>query len=295
MSAGDRGNRGSIFLESAPVLAQEACRGGQFRLQLLAPRCAAAATPGSFIHLSCGPARPLRRPLSLLRADPATGRIEVLYKVIGPGLAALAALRPGEVVSCLGPIGRGFAALPARQRALLIGGGVGLPPLVFLAESMATQPAAGWQPLLLAGSEIPFPFPTGRATIPVAGTPGDATHALPFLEERGIANRLASRAGLPGCHAGFVTDLAAAWLAALAPAERAVVAVYACGPPPMLQAAAALAGQHELPCQVSLEERMACGVGGCAGCAVQVATPDGPAMQRVCVDGPVFDADAVFA
>ena len=103
-----------------------------------------------------------------------------------------------------------------------------------------------------------------------------------------------SRSGFPGCYDGFVTGLADAWLGSLDAATRGQVEIFACGPTPMLEATAAVARRHGLPCQVSLEEFMACAVGGCAGCTVRVATPEGPAMKRVCVDGPVFDADAVF-
>jgi dihydroorotate dehydrogenase electron transfer subunit len=117
---------------------------------------------------------------------------------------------------------------------------------------------------------------------------------MPLLEEWGIASRLASGAGFPGCFDGFVTQLAAAWLDALPPAALAEVSVYSCGPTPMLAAVAKLAQARSLPCQVSLEEYMACAVGGCAGCAVRVQTPAGPAMKRVCVDGPVFEAATVF-
>jgi dihydroorotate dehydrogenase electron transfer subunit len=92
-----------------------------------------------------------------------------------------------------------------------------------------------------------------------------------------------------------VTELADAWLGSLTPAERAEVEVMTCGPHPMLVAVAALARRFGVPCQVSLEENMACGVGGCAGCTVLVQTPDGPAMKRVCVDGPVFDAATIFS
>jgi len=91
-----------------------------------------------------------------------------------------------------------------------------------------------------------------------------------------------------------VTELASQWLAGLGAAERAEVAVYACGPPPMLAAAARLARANSLPCQVALEEFMACAVGGCAGCAVEVRTSAGTSMKRVCVDGPVFEAETVF-
>ncbi|MBM5811830.1 MAG: dihydroorotate dehydrogenase electron transfer subunit [Gammaproteobacteria bacterium] len=292
MSAG--AERGSVFLEPATVLVHDSRGSGQFLLQLQAPRCAAAATPGSFVHLACGPGIPMRRPLSLLRAAAAAGRIELLYRVVGHGLQALTARRPGEVLSCLGPIGRGFKPRPERPRALLIGGGVGIPPLIFLAETLAADRGGNWQPLLLAGSEVPWPLATRPAALAVAGMPDAATHALTAIEERGVPNRLASRAGLPGCHDDHVTALAAHWLAGLSAAERAIVAIYACGPPLMLRAAASLARRYDLPCEVSLEERMACGVGGCAGCAVEVQTAAGPSMQRVCVDGPVFDATTVF-
>ena len=84
------------------------------------------------------------------------------------------------------------------------------------------------------------------------------------------------------------------WLDALDNEARAQVEIFSCGPHPMLEAVAKLAKEYELPCQVSLEEFMACGVGGCAGCVVQVETEQGPAMKRVCVDGPVFEAAQVF-
>ena len=121
-----------------------------------------------------------------------------------------------------------------------------------------------------------------------------ASHGLALLEGWGVPSRLTSLQGYEGCFRGYVTELARHWLDSLAPAERDEVSVYACGPTPMLEAAAALALEYDLPCEVSLEEYMACAVGGCAGCAVAVRTPEGVAMKRVCVDGPVFDARAVF-
>lgn len=293
MSA-DRAHRGTIFLEDAGVLAHRAFAGGQFILRLAAPRCAAAATPGSFVHLTCGPDLPMRRPLSIMRANAAEGWVEVLYKVVGRGLAELALRRPGETLSCLGPIGRGFTASPARPRLLLVGGGVGIPPIVFLSETLAAG-RRGFRPLVLMGSELPFPFEAVASRLPAPGLPADATAAMPLLEELGVPSRLASLSGFAGCHRGYVTGLAEAWLASLPAAERDEVEIFACGPHAMLVAVAALARRHGVPCQVSLEENMACGVGGCAGCTVLVQTPEGPAMKRVCVDGPVFDAVTVFA
>jgi dihydroorotate dehydrogenase electron transfer subunit len=291
--SGARAHRGTIFLEDAMALEHRAYAGGQYDLRLAAPRCARAATPGSFVHLTCGPDLPMRRPLSIMRAHAAEGWIELLYKVVGHGLAELALRKPGETLSCLGPIGRGFAPDPGRPRRLLVGGGVGVPPIVFLAEALAAR-GGEVPPLVLMGSELPWPFESAPSQLPAPGLPAGATAAMPLLESLGVPSRLASLAGFDGCHRGYVTELADAHLDSLTAAERADAEVFACGPHGMLVAVAALARRHGVACQVSLEENMACGVGGCAGCTVLVQTPDGPAMKRVCVDGPVFDAATVF-
>jgi dihydroorotate dehydrogenase electron transfer subunit len=287
-------SRGSIFLEQARVISQHAFEAQQFVLRLAAPRCAARAAPGSFVHLTCDASIPMRRPLSIMRADARAGWIELLYKALGPGLRALAAHKAGTELSVLGPIGRPFSAHPARPRTLLLGGGVGIPPMVFLAERLREPRGGAWKPLVLMGSEVPFAFRTRPSALIVPGIPAGSIACMPLLEEWGVPCRLASRADLPGCFPGLVTELADAWLASLSAAELAAVEIFSCGPTPMLKASAALARRYQLPCQVSLEEFMACAVGGCAGCTVAVRTSDGPAMKRVCVDGPVFDAYSVY-
>lgn len=287
-----KSHRGTIHLEQAEVLAQEAHAGGQFILRLHAPRCAARARPGSFVHIQCNPLLPLRRPLSIMRASPEAGWVELLYKAVGRGTRLLADRRVGERLSLLGPIGRPFELHPQRTRPLLLGGGVGIPPMVFLADQLRRR--SGWKPLVVMGSEAPFPFQSRPSRIVVPGMPEGVIAAMPLLEDWGVASRLASLQGYAGCYDGYVTDLARCWLEALTPEQRAEVEIFACGPHPMLEACARLARDYGLPCQVSLEEFMACGVGGCAGCVVEVKTPEGPAMKRVCVDGPVFDAQAVF-
>lgn len=286
--------RGTIFLENARVISQLAYDAEQFVLRVAAPRCAAHAQPGSFAHLTCDATIPMRRPLSIMRANPGAGWIEMLYKVVGPGLHALAARKAGDEVSVLGPIGRPFTPHPQRPRPLLVGGGVGIPPMVFLAEALRADTRAAWRPVVLMGSEVPFPFRPRPSTIIVPGMPAGTIACMPLLEEWNIASRLASRSDFPGCYPGFVTELADAWLGTLTAAELADIGIFACGPTAMLKVVAALARKYQLPCQVSLEEFMACAVGGCAGCTVEVRTPEGPAMKRVCVDGPVFDAYAVF-
>ena len=293
MSVG-RPHRGTLFVESAEVVSQESFPGRQYVLRLQAPRCAARATAGSFAHVSVDPAIPMRRPLSIMRADPAAGWIELLYKVMGEGLGHLATRKKGDAVSLIGPIGQGFTLSPSRPRALLIGGGVGIPPMIFLAEDIRARADVGFKALAILGSELPFPFRARPSTIIVPGMPDGVIASMPLLEDWGIASRLTSKSGFPGCHDGYVTDLARLWLAQLDAKTLAEVEIFACGPTAMLRAVAKLATEFDVACQVSLEEFMACAVGGCAGCVVEVATPAGKAMKRVCVDGPVFEAGAVF-
>jgi len=289
-----REHRGTIFVEDAELLSQQEFPGQQFVIRLRAPKCAAAATPGSFAHLTVDPQIPMRRPLSIQRVDAKAGWVEILYKIVGPGLEALSKRPVGATISVMGPIGNGFKPSPARPRTLLVGGGVGIPPMVFLAESLKERADAEWKPLVLMGSEIPFPFQARPSTILMPGIPDGVIACMPLLDSWGVPSRLATLAGFAGCFDGYVTDLAAAWLSSLDEQALAEVELFACGPTPMLQATARVARRFGVPCQVSLEEFMACAVGGCAGCAVPVVTDTGLAMKRVCVDGPVFDANAVY-
>jgi dihydroorotate dehydrogenase electron transfer subunit len=288
----NRPHRDTIFLEEAEILSHQTHEGDQFTLRLLAPHCAAKAQPGNFVHLTCDPQRPMRRPISIMRADPAEGWIDLLYKRVGIGTGLLSQRKKGEKISLLGPIGRPFSPTSERHRPLLIGGGVGMPPMIFLAEALRDD--AERQPMVILGSEVPFPFKPTPSKMLLPGIPEGVIAAMPLLDDWDIPSRLASLQGYAGCFEGYVTDLARHWLDGLDAAVRESVEVFSCGPHPMLQAVATLAAEYDLPCQVSLEEFMACGVGGCAGCVVEVQTDEGPAMKRVCVDGPVFDARLVF-
>ncbi len=285
-------HRDTIHLEDAEILAHQAYEGEQYLLRVQAPQTAARAEPGSFVHLQVDPQRPMRRPLSIMRVDPQAGWVEFLYKVFGEGTRLLARRQPGELLSLLGPIGMPFRPHAERPRTLLIGGGVGIPPMVFLADRLRRDPA--WQPFVIMGSEVPFPFTSRPSQHIVPGMPEGVIAAMPLLEDWGVPSRLTSLQGYPGCFEGYVTELARAWLDALDATQRGEVEVFACGPHPMLEAVARLAREYDLPCQVSLEEFMACAVGGCAGCVVEVATEQGSVMKRVCVDGPVFEARSVF-
>lgn len=284
--------RGTLFLEDAKILSQDVFSDDQFILRVRAPKCAAHAQAGSFAHITCDPLLPMRRPLSIMRVDAQAGWVDFLYKIVGDGLRLLSQRTIGETISVLGPIGKPFALHERYRRPLLLGGGVGIPPMVFLADALRHQ--SDYSPVLFMGSEVPFPFSLVTSRLDVAGIDPSSNQTLELLEHWNIPARLATLQGYDGCFDGYVTQAAARWLDTLNAQERAEVEVFACGPTPMLEACAKLARDFNLPAQVSLEEHMACAVGGCAGCTVLVNTENGQSMQRVCVDGPVFDAREVF-
>ena len=285
--------RGTLFVEDARIINVGTFPDEQFIIRFNAPHSAENATPGSFVHIQCDQTIPMRRPLSIMRVNADEGWIEVLFKIVGDGLRALGSKKQGDVVSIIGPIGHGFTPSPDRPRTLLIGGGVGIPPMVFLAEYLKND-GTKWQPLVIMGSEIPFPFQLAQSDIATPWLAADVVSTMPLMEQWQIPARLASLAEYEGTFRGYVTDLAHRWLNSLTKDALQDVELFSCGPTPMLKAVAALADEFDVPCQVSLEEFMACAVGGCAGCTVLVRTQDGDAMKRVCVDGPVFDAATVF-
>ena len=291
MNVVNRPHRDTIVIEDAELLATTAHAGEQIVLRLRAPEIVRRARPGTFVHLRCAPTRAMRRPMSIMLVDTRQGTLDILFKVHGAGTAELAQRKPGERLSLMGPIGVPFRLEGYRSRPLLIGGGVGMPPMVYLADHLRQRKEL--TPFVVMGSEVPFPFRSQPSRILVPGMPAGVIAAMPLLEDWGIASRLASRQAYAGCFEGLVTELAGRWIDALGAAARDDIEIFACGPTPMLKAVQALAGRYDLPAQISLEEYMACAVGGCAGCTVRVNLPGGPAMKRVCVDGPVFEASVV--
>ena len=291
-------HRNTIFVENCEILSHEAFDGDQYIMRVQAPKIAAKAQPGSFAHLTVHPLRPMRRPISIMRVNKEQGWVDFLYKKLGEGTTLLAENKVGETINIMGPIGKAFEIKLERKRPLLIGGGVGMPPMVFIAEHCAQlnrENKNNYEPFVILGSEVPFPFTTKPSEIMVSGMPDGVIASMPLLDEWNIPSRLASLQGYAGTYEGYVTDLARHWLKSLTKEQLNEVEIYSCGPHPMLEAVAKLAKEFDLPCQVSLEEFMACAVGGCAGCVVEVQTEQGSAMKRVCVDGPVFDAYSVFS
>jgi dihydroorotate dehydrogenase electron transfer subunit len=227
------------------------------------------ADPGQFVMLSPGPraAAPrtdplLPRPMAVYRSLP-DEQIEILYKISGRGTALLAAAASGDRIGVVGPLGRGFDAPVPGERALLVGGGTGT-------ASLLEQAAAAAK--------------VGSATVMLgARTAGELLGVAEF-EAMPVGLELATEDGSRGHH-GLVTEPLAKALAA----DSGAV-VYACGPTPMMRAAATLAREHGARCLVSLENPMACGFGVCLGCAAPLA---GGGVALVCRDGPVMDAAAV--
>jgi dihydroorotate dehydrogenase electron transfer subunit len=279
-------SRNTIFEESAEILANVHHPGDQFVMRVRAPKTASAAKPGQFVHLRVSDKRPMRRPISIMLTDPEKGTVDLLIKVIGEGTRLLRERKTGESIQMLGPIGRPFDLSDSSKRYILIGGGVGIPPMIFCAMSLL-----GRAPIVVfAGSEVKFPFALKPSTAILPGVGGNTILGITSLEERGIASRLASNAGLYGCYEGHVPDLARDYLLALSNEERARCLLLSCGPHPMLHAVAKVGRELNIPAYLSLEEHMACGIGGCAGCVVKTIEDGEEKYRRVCVDGPVFES-----
>lgn len=233
------------------------------RIILCAPEIAAQARPGQFIHMLVPDhAHVLRRPISLMAMDAAAGTLTLAIQPKGRGTQMLCALRPGDTVRCLGPLGTGFDGKNA-QTIYFVGGGVGVAPVCGAMDAFATETSRAF-----------FGFRTKnhaygmtQAPCPVSAVSDDGS-----LGERALVTKLLMEAI----------------------EQKRPNLILACGPTPMLAAVQKIAAEREIPCQLSLEERMGCGIGACLGCNVKILLPEGGwCYKRVCKDGPVFDAKEV--
>ena len=282
-------HRDTISVNDCQVLAHYQFEADQYIITLESKEIADSTRPGQFVHLSVSGMLAMRRPISVMSVDTDNGTFDLLYKIVGEGTKQLADRKIGDVLSVIGPIGNGFE-LTDRKIPLLIGGGVGMPPMIAIAQKIKDN--AYYNPYVILGSEVPFPFEASQSSL--NGFNSSKFYTMPLLEEWRVPCGLASLQDYEGVYKGYVTDLAREYLDSLSSSDLKEVEVFTCGPNPMLEAVSKLANEYNLPCQASLEEYMACAVGGCAGCVIEVATENGPAMKRVCVDGPVFDAKTVF-
>ncbi|MCR4424826.1 MAG: dihydroorotate dehydrogenase electron transfer subunit [Firmicutes bacterium] len=255
-------------VEKARVVRNEQVGPDLYEMECAAPRIASSCAPGQFVHVRTSPAyHPLlRRPLSLYDVRRSCGTIHLLYKSCGLGTGLLSAAAPGETIDILGPLGTGFTLIEAGRRALLVGGGVGIAPLVHLARALRER-----------GREVRVLYGANTACELAASTRLDA------LGVDWLAATLDGSAGFTG----LVTELLSEQTS-----QGAVDFIYTCGPEPMMVQVAEYAGARGIPGEASLEARMACGVGACLGCAVRLVGP-GEQYARVCRDGPVFPVHAV--
>lgn len=229
-------------------------------IKLELPSVSAEAAPGQFIHIKCGEGLLLRRPISI--CDTRDGLLTIVAEARGDGTKWLINRQPGDKLDILGPLGNGFQL--SGKHIILVGGGIGVPPMLFAARK----------------------------------APGRVTAILGF---RNCENVLLEDAFKKTCNNVIITTDDGSYGmrgTVTAPLEKLLLtgdfdAVLTCGPKPMLKAVASLAKQHGVPCQVSLEERMGCGIGACLVCACKTQKDGKEHMAHVCKDGPVFSAEEV--
>ncbi|MFA5118723.1 MAG: dihydroorotate dehydrogenase electron transfer subunit [Candidatus Omnitrophota bacterium] len=274
-----------MFQEKARVISNAPAGQDYYRMSLLSARIAAKAVPGQFLEVQVSESGSplLRRPFGIhsVLGDPAGRKsitdhrspttVTILYEIRGKGTAALAEKKPGDSCDILGPLGNGFTIDNARY-PILVAGGMGVAPLVFLAEQLS---AAGRR---LQAERF-------KGIVLIGGKTRKQILCKNEFEKSGHEVKISTDDGSLG-HKGYVTDLLDTVLSTI---DHRPSTLYACGPQPMLKEVSRIAGEKNIPAQLSLEEHMACGIGACLGCVVK--TTDG--YKRVCKDGPVFDSGAV--
>lgn len=276
----------------AKILSNEEIASRYFKMTLEAPFIAKGARPGQFVMVRCSGALDplLRRPLGIHRVrgslDFARDRqgsrlkgIEILYEVVGKGTELLSKRQRGEFIDILGPLGNGFelpSAVSGQLLAILVGGGIGVAPLVFLAEELARQKV---KTIVLIGAR------TKKMIL-----------CEKDFKKIGAEVHVATDDGTSG-YKGLVSNLFRRVLrnmeypSTLLRAGGIETTVYGCGPQPMLQCITGICKKREIECQVSLEENMACGIGACLGCTVKIKAKKGFIYKLACKDGPIFKLD----
>jgi dihydroorotate dehydrogenase electron transfer subunit len=255
-------SRHSIRQLNAEVIEQRMLAAETYRLTLSVPDLPDPILPGRFVMLqaSSSLAPLLRRAFSV--HDVASQVVHILYRVVGQGTSWMSRRRSGDAVNLVGPLGKGFGLESSFRRAVLIAGGMGIAPFQLLIRNLRER---GVEVHLFYGAG------TARELIPVAE-----------LEALGVTVRIATEDGSEGVK-GKVTDLFQDSFGTMNPSGA--FKIYACGPRPMLFEIARITRSSGIPCEVSLESAMACGLGTCMGCVIDTRS----GYRRVCREGPVFD------
>lgn len=261
-----------MFFQEIPIKKIESITSDVFRLSFLSREIAREAQPGQFVmvHPKKFSEPLLPRPFSIHRLQ--GNRVDLLIRAAGLGTRQLCGLSPGEVLEIKGPLGRGFK-LDSEKDPILVAGGIGVAPLLYLADRLIkmNRSKTGVPPRLLIG----------------AGSKKELLGLREF-KKAGLRVQAVTEDGSFG-RKGLVTDLLEGMSAK--GLERAMI--YTCGPQGMLRAVAFWAAARNVPCQVSLEAQMACGLGACLGCSVARHSDSGLSYAKVCQDGPVFEAREV--
>ena len=244
-----------------PIISKKASAKGIFDITVLCPEAAELAVPGQFAQL-LAPGFFLRRPISICGIDKQAGTLRMVFEVRGEGTEALSQLNTGDNIDMIAPLGHGFTKIEGK--AVCVGGGIGVPPMLGIST--------------LYGKD---------ATVITGFRNAAAVILQEDLKAAGCSTVLCTDDGSAGIH-GFVT----AALEEHLKSNKADI-IYACGPTPMLKAVAGIAEKHSVMCELSLEQRMACGVGACLGCACKIERGGKEQYLHVCKDGPVFDAKEV--
>jgi len=246
-----------------PIIGKRELARGTYDFFVRNPELANLSRAGQFGNILVE-GKTLRRPISICDINREKGYLRFVIEVRGDGTDRLCRKEIGDTLDILAPLGNGFSLPVGKTRALFVGGGIGTPPLLCPAKQYASL------------ATVLLGFQTADKAILI----GDFAGA-------GCNIRVATDDGSLG-HPGFVTDLARQALEA-----ESYSMIYACGPMPMLRVLAQLAAQKQIPCQVSLEERMACGIGACLVCACKTVRDGQESHGHVCKDGPVFDSERV--
>ena len=275
----------SVAQCTVTVVSNEAVARDTFRLRFEAPEMAAAILPGQFLMLRAGSGTDplLGRPFALYDVHDRAGQpafIDVVYMVVGRGTAALARCRPGDRLPAWGPLGNGFDPAPDGP-VVFVAGGIGQTPFLALGK--------WWTGRRLYGGRDAGPARATAATLLFGVRSRDLAAGISDFRSAGIEIELATDDGSAGHH-GFVTEL----LARRLEAGQRPARVVGCGPPSMLRALTRMVKEHDVPCDLSLENHMACGFGACFSCVAPIRQPDGVMdLRRVCVEGPIFPATDV--
>ena len=268
-----------------------------FRMELACPEIASIARPGQFIHLLIDQRHDplLRRPFTIYRAK--NGSIEILFQTIGRGTHLLSRKRPGDEVRVMGPLGNSFFIPDELETAILVGGGIGIASLMMLAEELERK---------------------GKCSLGLIGAQNyRRIFCVDEFQSAGVEVHVSTDDGSRGYH-GLVTELLRQILSKQSEEQEGkrprelnskdasrithhvsrityhASRIYACGPDGMLKSVAQIATEFHIPAQLALENRMACGVGACLGCVLKLKSPDGGSeYKRVCIEGPIFDAQEI--